>query len=501
MATLNSTLCRPAAWFQKNNMHESANRLARRILAGETSAVEAVDICLDRISRFNPDINAVVTLDQDGARGAAALADLRRTGGGRMPPLLGVPITIKDAFATAGLRTTSSHPPLADYVPVEDATVVARMRHAGAIILGKTNLPRLAGDLQCHSPLFGTTNNPWHRDFTPGGSSGGSAAAVATGFSYLELGSDLAGSIRVPAAYCGVAGLKATENRIPRTGHIPHLPDSRRSVRHLLSFGLLAREVADLESGFAVIAGPDGRDLEVPDIPACAGFHQTGKLRIAWWDDFAGLPLCARTRAALTRTVVSLQQAGHSVERRCPEGFDFAEAWRAYGIIAGCEVGLGMPFAERAPLVAVGKVIPKSQPLTHAFLTGLSGDLRTYSEALNARERLATALEQFLQKWDLWLCPVAPTTAYPHSRPGFFRRPPPIVVEDVALPYLEGTASMTTPFSLTGNPVVVLPAGIESGLPVGLQWIGRRWQDEALLTRCRQVENLLGGFRPPPDYI
>lgn len=501
MPAINSALCRPADRLQKNNMYESASRLALRIRAGETSAVEAVDACLDRISRFNPEINAVVTLDLDGARKAATLADLWRTGGSIQPPLLGVPITIKDAFATAGLRTTSSHPPLADYVPREDATVVARMRHAGAVILGKTNLPQLAADLQCRSPLFGTTNNPWHRGFTPGGSSGGSAAAVATGFSYLELGSDLAGSIRVPAAYCGVAGLKATENRIPRTGHIPHLPGSRRSVRHLLSFGLLAREVADLEAGMAIIAGPDGQDLEVPAIPAGTASCQPGKLRIAWWDDFGGLPLCSRTRAALTRAVVVLQQAGHTVERCCPGAFDFSEAWQAYGIIAGCEVGLGMPFAERAPLAAIGRVMPKSQPLTHAFLAGLSAGLRAYNEALNARERLSGILEQFLGKWDIWLCPVAPTTAYPHSPPGLFRRPPTIIVGDVALPYLEGTASMTTPFSLTGNPVVVLPAGIESGLPVGLQWVGRRWQDEALMARCRQVENLLGGFRPPPDYI
>lgn len=452
---------------------ESARKTAQKILCGETTATEVVQCCLAQIKKHNPAINAIVTLDEEGALAAARKADAL-TGSEGLPPLHGIPISIKDSFETAGLRTTSSHPPLANHVPSRDATVVARLKAAGAILLGKTNLPELAGNPQCWSPLFGTTNNPWNLALTSGGSSGGSAAAVAMGFSFLDPGSDIGGSIRIPAAYCGVAGLKATENRIPRTGHIPHLPDGSRSVRHILSFGLLARSVDDLQLGLELLAGPDGVDSEVPPLPVLAPTAIQRPLRIAWWDDFCGLPLCQRTRHALSRTVNLLEQEGFIVEHCRPPNFDFEKAWYAYGIIAGSEIGLGMPRMQRIALSLAGHLIPSSQPVARAFLRGLSFDGRRYSEALNLREQLIAELETFLCEWDAWLCPVAPVVAYPHCRLNAFSKPPMLKVDDHSLPYLEATVSLTTPFSLTGSPVVVVPAGIVDGLPVGFQWIGKR---------------------------
>lgn len=479
-------------------MHASVRTIASHIACGDITASELVERCLARIKRHNGAINAIVTLDESGALAAARKADAARPADGVVPPLHGIPVSIKDAFATAGLRTTSSHPPLAEHVPDTDAAVVARLKNAGSIVLGKTNLPELAGDPQCWSPIFGPTNNPWDQRLTPGGSSGGAAAAVAMGFSMLDPGSDIGGSIRIPAAFCGVAGLKATENRIPRTGHIPHLPDGTRSVRHMLSLGVLARHVDDLRLGLEIMAGPDGIDSEVPLLPISRPADVRRPLRIAWWDDFCGLPLCRRTRAALSRTVNTLQQQGFEVERRCPENFDFERAWYAYGVIAGAEIGLGMPAFARRLLALAGKMIPASQPVARHFLRGLSFDWRRYNEALNLRERLISDLERFLERWDVWLCPVAPTVAYPHSRLTPFRKPPSIVVDDRPLPYLEATVSMVTPFSLTGSPVVVLPAGIEDGLPVGFQFVGRRWRDESLLACCAKIESATGGYVPPP---
>ncbi|VAW90028.1 Amidase [hydrothermal vent metagenome] len=483
-------------------MDNSAKKLTRSIREGRVTIAETVQTCLDRIDRHNPAINAMVTLDKKNAMNTAAKMDVCIANQDEdLPSLFGVPVSIKDAFETQGIRTTCSHPPLKNHIPKSDATVVKRLKEAGAIVLGKTNLPQLASDVQCWSPLFGRTNNPWNRELTSGGSSGGSAAAVAMSFSFLDIGSDLAGSIRIPAAYCGVAGLKATENRIPRTGHIPPLPGVEHSVHHMLSFGVLARCVDDLRLGLDVIAGPDGVDSDVPPISKnTANLKTTRPLRVAWWDDFDGVPICSRTKAGLNSTIQQLTDAGFAVERCFPDGFDFEAAWYAYGIIMGAEVGLGMPAMERLPLSLVGRFIPKSQPLLRSVALGMFFNWKRYNDALNIRERLIFQMEQFLEKWDVWICPVAPSTATPHRKPGKFKMPPRVMVDDHPMPYLEGTVSMTTPFSLTGSPVVVIPTGERSGLPVGIQVVGKRWHDEKLLDDCVVLESVLGGFHSPPGY-
>ena len=206
----------------------TATQLAEKIRSGETTSLEVVQAFLKQIETYNPILNAIVTLDAQGALERAKEADEALARGELWGPLHGVPVTIKDSFSTAGMLSTSSHPPLADYVPPEDATVVARLRNAGAIILGKSNLPELAGDFQTNSPIFGITNNPWDLSVTPGGSSGGSAAAVAAGLSPLEIGSDLAGSIRIPSHFCGVFGMKPTEHLVSGFGHFPGLGGSEK---------------------------------------------------------------------------------------------------------------------------------------------------------------------------------------------------------------------------------------------------------------------------------
>lgn len=479
-------------------MSNSVARLHEAMSSGTTSAVAAVEECLSRIDVSNGRINAVVTLDAASARRQAEVFDREPVPDPVRLPLRGVPITVKDAFATAGMRTTASHPPLADYVPDTDATVVARLRQAGAIILGKTNLSRLAGDPQCISPVFGATRNPWCHDATPGGSSGGAAAAVAMGFSHMDPGSDLGGSIRIPAAFCGVYGLKATENRIPRTGHIPHLPGQPRSVRHMLSFGVLTRSIEDLALGLSVLAGPDRFDTEVPPVVGVAGRARSDRLRVAWWDDFAGLPLCDRTRTGLDRAIGRLTDAGVDVVRRLPDGFDPERALYAYGVLAGAEIGLAFRPWERHLIALAGRLIPRRQTLTRAFTHGLRFDWRRYNAALNIRDQLISAMEDFLDDHDVLICPTAPRTAYPAFALKPLGKPPTLAVGDRALPFLEATVSMVGLFSLTGHPVVSLPAGLVDGLPVGLQCVGRRWGDEALIEACAQIDHIVDGYASPP---
>lgn len=478
-----------------------AAEAALAIAEGRLCAMEVFRACQEQIERHNPYINALITLDLENARQTAKMADdfLQRQGDIRGFPLLGVPFSVKDSFATQNLRTTSSTPVLADYYPARDATTVSRLRAAGGVMMGKSNLPELAGNPQCWSPLFGPTRNPWNTELTPGGSSGGSAAAIAMGFSLLELGSDIAGSIRIPAAYCGVAALKATENLIPRTGHIPHMPGQLRTVRHMLSFGLLGKQVADLQLGLPILVGPDGEDSEVPPCPQIPQKTQARRLlRIAWWDDFPGIPLCQSTRHGLLSAVERLQALGHQVERAIPANFDFERVWQAYGIIMGSEVGLGASSLERLMLQVGAFFMPRHLHLSRAFVRGMRLNMINYNRALAIREALITQLESFLSSWDVWLCPTAPTVAYKAFPWPKYRLPPSLRVDGKKVSYIEATVSLTVPFSLTGHPVVSLPAGIFDGLPVGLQVIGRRWQDAALLEHCIELEQCLGGGVAPP---
>ncbi|MBU1748753.1 MAG: amidase, partial [Chloroflexi bacterium] len=318
----------------------TAHQLANAIRQREVSAVEVLEAHLAQIARHNPALNAIVTLDEGGARQRATEADAALARGETGGPLHGVPVTIKDVYETAGLRTTASFKPLAEYVPQQDATVVARLKAAGAIVLGKTNMPEMAMDVQSNSPIFGRANNPWDLARTPGGSTGGGAAAVAAGLSPLELGSDIGGSIRIPSHFCGVYGFKPTEHRVPGTGHIPPPPGVAKTVRHMGVFGPLARSIDDLRLCLGLIAGPDSQDWEVPPVPlGDAPPRPLPGLRLAWTDDFGGAPVTAETRAALQALAGTLAEQGCHVERQNPTGFDFELAWETYGEILGAGAG------------------------------------------------------------------------------------------------------------------------------------------------------------------
>lgn len=479
---------------KKESIMLTNRQLIADFAAGKTCVATHTQQRLQHIAAINPKINALVTPHPD-ALAQAQAADNMRHHNTPLPPLFGLPITVKDVYATQGLRTTAGFKPLRDYVPQQDAELVARLKAAGAVLLGKTNTAELGGDIQCRNALFGVTNNPWDISRTCGGSSGGSAAAIAAGFSALDIGSDLAGSIRIPAAFCGVAGLKATENRLPRTGHIPHLPNGERSVWHMLSLGLLASYIDDLRLGFSVIAGASQQDSTVPPLPIqpARPNHQP---KIAYWDDFNGLPLCPRTHQGLHHAINKLRAAGFTVERAKPERFDFPTAWKAYGEILGVEMGLGMPNLLRLGFAAASFITPAHHFLMKSVSRGMQLNMRHYNHALNLREQLIAELEAFLNQWDVWLFPAVTTVAFPHCAPNLLGMPK-IPVGSHTLPYLEAATALAVPFSLTGSPVVSLPVGIFEGLPVGIQLIGKRWQDETLLDAAEAIEQTIQGFTKP----
>jgi amidase len=483
----------------------SASELAERIKSHRVTSLEVVNAYFDHIEKHNRTLNAIVTLDKDAAIQRAKEADAALAKGELWGPLHGVPITIKDNIATRGLKTTNSFPLTANYVPDFDATVVARLRKAGAIILGKTNLPSLAMDYQTNSPLFGITNNPWDISRTPGGSTGGGAAAVAAGLTSLEIGNDLGGSIRIPSHFCGIYGLKPTEHLVPLTGMTPGLPRKEyRSVRHQVHIGPLARSIDDLKLCLTIIAGPDGTDVDVPYIPLSEAKKKDLKdLHIAWTDDFGGVPVSEDTRIALKQFTEKLSKAGCTVEKINPTDFDFMSAWQTHGKIIDMEIGILTPSFGRFIQYILGGSLRKGNP-TIEMAYPISYE--KYLTELTKREKFISTMERFLSGYDVFLCPVHTTAAYKHIPPDRYFGPFPLynkdfLVDDKPIKYYAANGSYTSIFDLTGNPVVVMPVGYtKESLPIGVQVVGKLWHDMELLSVSGQLDKIANAYKHPPGF-
>lgn len=455
----------------------TASALASAIRTRQVSASEALDAHLAQIDRHNAALNAVVIRDDAVARQRARAADAALARGELWGPLHGVPHTLKDAFATAGMRTTIGFPPLATFVADEDATVAARLKNAGAVLIGKSNVATMLGDFQTANPLFGRTNNPWDVERTPGGSSGGAAAALASGMTPFELGTDLAGSIRWPAHCCGVFGLKPTEHRVSLDGVVPDPRGTPRSVRIMSSVGPLARSIEDLALVYSLIAGPDGRDTDVPPVPLGLDAEpgSLSGLRVAFAPNFPGLPIAAGMRGAVVELAGELDRAGAIVgEARWP-AFDLGDALASTGALIGMAIG--------------------------AFQNGgIDGDrpgpsLADYFSALQQRDAVIGTWERFFDDCDVLLCPVAMTNAFEHCEPGS-----PLLVDGKPFDYHLVSAHACL-FNYTGHPALVMPYGLdERNLPIGVQLVARRWSEARLLAVAAAISKRIGGFRRPPGY-
>jgi len=449
----------------------STIQLATSIRAGHVSATEVLRAYLEQIAAHNPTVNAVITLDAERAYERAREADAALVRGEVWGPLHGVPFTLKDAHATAGMRTTTGFPPLADYVPQEDSPVAARLKAAGGNLMGKTNVHMMLADpAQSINPIFGRTNNPWDIKRTPGGSSGGAAAALAVGMTPFEIGTDLTGSIRIPAHFCGVFGLKPTEQRVPLTGLIPGLPGPR-SIRIMSCIGPMARTVEDLALLLAIISGPDGRDTDVAPVPVEEMPQlELQRLRIAFAPTFPGFPVAAQMREAVEELAKRLSTLGAVVEEAALPQVDFQQELASTGALIGMMMGAFQPEDEARPTT-----------LAH------------YLEALDIRDQSIAAWERFFEKWDVLLCPPSMMTAFPHCEPGA-----PLLVDGQEVSYWMVSAHSTV-FNYTGHPAVVLPYKLDrDGLPVGIQMVGKRWSESRLLAMAKALSEVTGTFQRPP---
>jgi Asp-tRNA(Asn)/Glu-tRNA(Gln) amidotransferase A subunit family amidase len=454
----------------------SVTQLAALLKARRASPLEVIEAYLRRIDSVNPVLNALVTISPDlldQARHADAVLARDETLG----PLHGVPVTIKDTIETAGLLTTSGTRTRSNYVPPRDAAAVARLRAAGAIILGKTNTPEMAIPYETDNPIFGRTNNPYDPQRTCGGSSGGEAAAIAACLSPTGLGSDLSGSIRVPAHFCGIVGLKPTSGRIPMEGHFP---SSIKSRAFGACIGPMARRVEDLSLLFDVLVNEQSETTSAKPELSLRG------VRIAWYDNDGVSPVTAETKRAVQAAARALELAGLEVNAERPPGieigsrlwidlFSSASAEQIRHIYSGRE-------EEAGPLVA--KILGASiEPQTR----------EKRERVMLERNNLCQTLLTWMKTTPLILAPVGAAPAFAHGA-----RRLDVAGESISVFHAFSYSQVFNVFDL---PSVVVPAGRSpEGLPVGVQIVGRPFEERAVLAAASIVEEALGGWQPPPLF-
>jgi amidase len=470
----------------------SATEIAARIRKKEVTSRQVVEAFFSHIKKHNAAVNAVVIMNETEALAQADRAD-QMLAKGETPGLLhGVPITIKDTYRVKGLRATAGHLPLKDYIADDDAVTVKLLKEAGAIILGKTNTTTLAMDMQTVNPIFGTTNNPWDVTRTPAGSSGGCAAALASGMTSLSIGSDLAGSIRLPASFCGVYGLKPTHGVISMEGHIPPMPGQVNGFRTLAVPGPLARSVEDLTLALTILTQPNRHDRKVaPLLPDDGKQVDISKLKIAWTDNLGGVPVSREIKSKLEVFVNKLAAAGATVVKIEPEGMDYNEIWELWSRFVGMQSNLDMSNLMRTIGDFFSKGTVKNIPMHRKIVGPVS--VKQLMQAFELQSKYITKMDNFLSDYDVWLCPVSSTTAFKHhTHTGMFGDfriyNNPLQVDGGDVHYYVATQSCTTIFTATDSPVVSVPVGLgESGLPVNAQVVGKRYSDFRLLNVAKTL--------------
>ena len=479
--------------------YRSAVALCAAIRRGEHTSEAVTRAFLERIEIVDGLVNAVVARDPEAALARAHEADRAHARGELWGPLHGLPLTVKDSFEAIGMPTTSGSERLADHVPERNATAVQRLVDAGAIVIGKTNLPFMAGDFQSYNAVYGTTHNPWDPGRTPGGSSGGSAAALAAGMTPVELGSDIGGSIRNPAHYCGVMGHKPSYGLVPLRGHIPG-PPGTRSRADLAVAGPMARHVEDLALMLEILAGPDDRDsrawsLSLPE-PRAVDLRD---FRIGVWLDDPRCPVDTEVAEAHRDLVAAIEAAGGNiVSRACPLTHpERARDTYLHLLYAAMAAGFPPSVTERCD-ARLEHLDGDDQTLEACMVRGVALRHRDWLRLNERREALRREWAAVFRDIDVLLCPIMPTVAFPHDHSPMEHRV--VTVDGRPFPYFE-QAFWPGLASAAYLPSTCVPCGrFASGLPVGIQITGPYLEDRTTLAFARIVESLVGGFRAPPGY-
>jgi amidase len=478
--------------------YRTATELIAMLADNHVSAVEIVDFAIARIEGLDANINAVVVRDFDRARATAKAADAALARGERRP-LLGLPMTVKEQFNVAGLPTTWGNPKVRDWRPEDDALAVQRLKAAGAIVIGKTNVPMGLTDWQSYNDIYGTTNNPWDLTRTPGGSSGGAAAALAAGFVPLELGSDIGGSLRAPAHFCGVFSHKPSLDLVPQRGAGPPQTPVVPVRGDLSVIGPMARSAGDLALGLEVLAGPDeltegiGYKLALPP----PRDDNLAEFRVLIIDAHPLCPTANSIRTALQGLAERLGKLGCHVAHESPKLPDLADTSRTYRELLSAFFSADLPAEARERIEAAAKTLsPDDQSLAGFSLRGLTISHPEWIRKSRMRGALRGRWLALFDDVDVVLCPPMPSAAFPHDHsPQFARR---LEIEDTKVPYNDQSvwAGIAT---LNGLPATTMPIGrTDSGLPIGVQIIGRYLEDRTTIAFASLIEREFGGFTPPP---
>ena len=457
--------------------------MADHIRSKSISPVELIRAHFDRIEKLNLRLNAFVELDEQRAHLQAKYAEAAVVQGKMLGPLHGIPISIKSSIDVAGLHCEAGTRLRAGNTAVSDAPLVARLRAAGAIVLGVTNTPELLMAWETDNLLYGRTNNPWDLTRTAGGSSGGESAAIAAGMSAGGVGSDGGGSIRVPAHFTGICGLKPTPGRIPSTGHFP---PSGGPFALLGVVGPMARTIADLKVLFQAMAGPDDGDPSSAPVPLRAvDLRELKQTRIGWFEDDGRTPVTTETRNAVRSAVKHFENAGFSVAPFRPDGLETARQhwWKFFGIAGGMLLGPMLDGREA-----------DISPMLKEFNGWVAQEPRHTGDTLLAtwmgRDEVRAGVLADMQRFPILLCPVAAIPAFRHREREW-------LVEGKTVKYLDAW-SYTEWFNLLGFPAAVVPMGKSlEGLPIGVQVVGRPWEEELVLAIAGTLEEQRGRFDLP----
>ena len=456
-------------------IYQPAIKLAQLIRDKEISSEELVRACIERIDAVNPSLNAVVQIVVDSALEQARRADAALAKGDIAGPLHGVPMTIKDSFDTAGVISSAGTLGRANFVPEKDATIVARLRAAGAVLLGKTNTSELTLSFEAVNLVYGRTSNPYDLSRTSGGSSGGAAAIVASGGSPFDIGSDYGGSVRQPAHFCGIAGIKPTSGRVPRTGHIiPYASGASDSYQQV---GPLARTVADVEFLLSIIAGPDAQDPAIVPMPLLDSRAVDLKnLRVVFHTDNGTVTPTPETIQTVQAVAQALESHITSVEEKRPPRTE--ETWDLWATLAEADGGSG--FLDIIKQAGTEQISPNVQWITR--LTAAPGD--EFGRHIRAMDTFRSQMLAFMADYDVMICPVNANVALKHGmnrgsdRDGF---------------------TYTATYNLTGWPAAVVRAGTSpEGLPIGVQIVAPPWREDVALAVAQFVETTFGGWQAPP---
>jgi amidase len=455
-------------------LFRSAADAAGMVRRREISSRELTEALFARIAVVNPTVNAVVELRREAALREATAADRAVAAGGALGPLHGVPMTVKEAFNVAGLHTTWGNPAFREYVADRDATVVRRLRRAGAVVVGKTNVHAMLADFgQTANELYGVTSNPWDTARTPGGSTGGGAAALAAGMTFLEYGSDLVGSIRIPASFCGVYGLRPSVGIVPLTGFQPPGPPAGPSeTTYLSAVGPLARSAGDLRTALEATAGPEEPAAKAYSW-ALARPRRTRlrDFRVGVVLDHERAHVSSELTAVLSDAVDALARAGASVVEGWPEGVDPVRQYESFGF------HVGLFFAFQRP----------DQPFE-----GAAELVERETERMASR----AAWTRYFDGVDVFLCPTSFTPAFPHDTRPFEERT--VATPEGERPYAD-QAFWVSHAALPGLPAVAAPIGrTTGGLPVGAQVVGPLYEDDTAITFAELLGGVVGGYEPPP---